>query len=116
MDKVASRMPCTGVEALKAKMADTMNDLRHKRSSLTVQDLKRLLFRCAAILISLEKVRTDSLHASNFRSDDLQCEYTLVHLLVALPFEVFTPSAVAAGIETWTWVIAERPGMEVAIM
>ncbi|KAG2135222.1 uncharacterized protein EDB93DRAFT_1242600 [Suillus bovinus] len=99
LDKVAPQMHCTGVQPFKDKMADTMNDIRNKRSSLTVQDLQRLLFRCAAILISLEK-----------------CDYTLVHFLVALPFEVFTPAAVAAGIETWTWVIAERPNMEVAIM
>ncbi|KAG1853091.1 hypothetical protein F4604DRAFT_1591651 [Suillus subluteus] len=76
-----------------------MNDIRNKRSSLTVQDLQRLSFRCAAILISLEK-----------------CDYTLVHFLVVLPFEVFTPSVVAAGIETWTWVIMERPNMEMVIM
>ncbi|KAG2144576.1 hypothetical protein DEU56DRAFT_790388 [Suillus clintonianus] len=99
LDKVAPQMQCIGVQPFKDKMADTMNDIRNKRSSLTVQDLKRLLFRCAAILISLEKR-----------------DYTLVHFLVALPFEVFTPSAVAVGIETWTWVIAERPNMEVAIM
>ncbi|KAJ8594622.1 hypothetical protein M405DRAFT_469254 [Rhizopogon salebrosus TDB-379] len=99
LDKIAPQMPSADVQAFKTKMADTMDDIRNKRSSLTVQDLKRLLFRCAAILISLN-----------------QCEYTLVYFLVALPFEVFTPSAVAAGIETWTWVIAERPDMEVAIM
>ncbi|KAG2132611.1 hypothetical protein BD769DRAFT_1666055 [Suillus cothurnatus] len=99
LDKVAPQMQCTGVQPFKDKLADTMSDIRNKRNSLTVQDLQRLLFRCAAILISLEK-----------------CDYTLVHFLVALPFEVFTPSAVAAGIETWTWVMAERPNMEVAIM
>jgi hypothetical protein len=33
-----------------------MEEIRGKSSSLTVQDLKRLLFRCAATLISLEKV------------------------------------------------------------
>jgi len=109
-------MTSTDVQAFKAKIADTMDDIRNKRSSLTVQDLKRLLFRCAAILISLEKVRNDALHTSDVHSDDMQCEYTLIYYLVALPFEVFTPSAVAAGIETWTWVIAERPNVEVAIM
>jgi phosphatidylinositol 4-kinase A len=35
---------------------------------------------------------------------------------VALPFEVSTPSAIAAGIEVWTWVIAENPDIEVALM
>ncbi len=31
-----------------------------------------------------------------------------MYYMVALPFEVFTPSAIAAGIETWTWVISEN--------
>jgi phosphatidylinositol 4-kinase len=33
-----------------------MEEIRGKNSTLTVQDLKRLLFRCAATLISMEKV------------------------------------------------------------
>lgn len=36
--------------------------------------------------------------------------------LVALPFEVFTPAAIAAGIEVWTWIIAERPEFEIGVM
>lgn len=64
----------------------------------------------------IESSKIYALDAPDFSADYPQCEYTLVYFLVALPFEVFTPSAVAAGIETWTWVIAERPDMEVAIM
>ncbi|KIJ69126.1 hypothetical protein HYDPIDRAFT_23983 [Hydnomerulius pinastri MD-312] len=100
LDKVAPQSsPFADILALKTKMANTMNAIRGKSSTLTVQDLKRLLFRCAATLISLDK-----------------CEYGLLHYLVTLPFEVFTPSAIAAGIEVWTWVIAEKPDMEVALM
>ncbi|KAF9246393.1 hypothetical protein BU15DRAFT_85159 [Melanogaster broomeanus] len=91
--------PHADILALKEKMADTMNDIRGKTSTLTVQDLTRLLFRCAATLISLEN-----------------CEYTLLHYLVALPFEVFTPAAISAGINVWTWLIAEKPVVEVALM
>lgn len=36
--------------------------------------------------------------------------------MVALPFEVSTPSAISAGIEVWTWVIAEKPDVEAALM
>jgi len=36
--------------------------------------------------------------------------------MVALPFEVATPSAIVAGIDVWTWVIAEKPDLEVALM
>jgi phosphatidylinositol 4-kinase len=35
---------------------------------------------------------------------------------VALPFDASTPSAIAAGIEAWTWVIAEKPDIEVALL
>jgi len=45
-----------------------------------------------------------------------QCDYELLHYLVSLPFEVFTPSAISAAIEAWTWVIAEKPSMEIGIM
>ncbi|EGO21128.1 hypothetical protein SERLADRAFT_452259 [Serpula lacrymans var. lacrymans S7.9] len=91
--------PSTEIEALKNKLAHTMDDIRGKNSTLTVQDLKRLLFRCAAIVISSDK-----------------CEYTLLHYLVSLPFGVFSPSAISAGIEVWTWVIAEKLALEVALM
>jgi phosphatidylinositol 4-kinase len=47
---------------------------------------------------------------------DPQCEYELLHYLVALPFEIATPSAIATGIEVWTWVIAEKAEVEVALM
>ncbi|KAJ7286212.1 hypothetical protein C8J57DRAFT_1496884 [Mycena rebaudengoi] len=91
--------PSAEIQALKAKMARTLQEIRSKVSSSTVQDLKRLLFRCAATLISLPK-----------------CDYELLHYLVALPFEVSTPSAVSAGIEIWTWAIAEKPDIEVGLM
>ncbi|KAL4067760.1 hypothetical protein J3A83DRAFT_4359655 [Scleroderma citrinum] len=91
--------PSEIVEALKRKMAETTDAIRNKNNTLVVQDLKRLLFRCATTLISLE-----------------HCEYSLLHHLVAIPFEVFTPAAIAAGIEVWTWVITEKPATEVGLM
>ncbi|KAJ6465246.1 hypothetical protein DFH09DRAFT_1487200 [Mycena vulgaris] len=87
--------PSAEIQALKGKMARTLDKIRSKGSSLTVQDLKRLLFRCAATLISLPK---------------------LLHYLVALPFEVSIPSALSSGIEIWTWAIAEKPDIEVGLM
>lgn len=44
------------IEVLKSKMADTFDAIRNRNSNLMVQDLKRLLFRCATTLISLEHV------------------------------------------------------------
>ncbi|TFK42384.1 hypothetical protein BDQ12DRAFT_676115 [Crucibulum laeve] len=91
--------PSYEISALRAKLSSTMAEIRGKSSTLTVHDLRRLLFRCAAALISLES-----------------CEYDLVHYLVALPFGVATPSAIAAGIEVWSWVIGEKANLEIPLM
>ncbi|TRM58568.1 hypothetical protein BD626DRAFT_550606 [Schizophyllum amplum] len=90
--------PVDEVHALRAKLAQSLDDIRNKHSSLTVQNLKRLLFRAAATLIAMT-----------------QCDYSLLHHIVVLPFEVATPSSTAAGIEVWTWLIASKPDIEVAL-
>ncbi|GBE82149.1 Phosphatidylinositol 4-kinase stt4 [Sparassis crispa] len=92
-------VPAQEIEALKSRMTEAMQDIREKKKTLTVQDLKRLLFRCAAALIFADKR-----------------EYDLLHYLVALPFEAFTPSSITVGIEAWSWVIAEKPDDEIALM
>ncbi|KAK0497081.1 hypothetical protein EDD18DRAFT_1165281 [Armillaria luteobubalina] len=91
--------PSGEILALKEKLAHTMEEIRGKTSTLTVQDLKRLMFRCTAMIISLSN-----------------CDHELLHYLVALPFEVATPAAISTGIEVWTWVIAEKNDIEVALM
>ncbi|KAH7879656.1 uncharacterized protein C8R40DRAFT_1158339 [Lentinula edodes] len=91
--------PSGELMALKKKLAKSMKEIRSKTSTLTVQDLKRLLFRCAATLISLNK-----------------SDHELLHYLVSIPFEVSTPPSISAAIEVWTWVIAEKPSIEVALM
>ncbi|KAF8579311.1 atypical/PIKK/PI4K protein kinase [Ramaria rubella] len=86
-------------QGLKTKMSETILDIQNKTSILTIQDLKRLLFRCASMLISTPE------------RDD-----TLLHYLVVLPYEIFTPAAISAGIEAWTWLIGERTDLEMSIM
>jgi phosphatidylinositol 4-kinase A len=55
LEKLPPRAAPSGeIHALKAKLEKTMEEIHGKNSVLTVQDLKRLLFRCAATLISSE--------------------------------------------------------------
>ncbi|KAL1947994.1 hypothetical protein VTO73DRAFT_13718 [Trametes versicolor] len=99
LDNPQNFVPKQEIETLKKRMSDAIADIREKRSNLTINDLKRLLFRAASTLIFIE-----------------EWDYDLAHYLVALPFEAFTQSAVSAGIESWTWVIAEKPEYEVTLM
>ena len=46
----------------------------------------------------------------------LQCDYDLLHYIVALPFAVATPSAMVVATEIWSWLIAEKSVVEVALM
>ncbi|KAH9952080.1 atypical/PIKK/PI4K protein kinase [Amylocystis lapponica] len=97
--QVSESVPLHNIELLKGRMIQALQDIREKRTTLTIPELKRLLFRAAATLIFVDK-----------------CDYDLVHYLVALPFEAFSPSSISAGIEAWSWVIAEKPDYEIAMM
>ncbi|KAI0647399.1 atypical/PIKK/PI4K protein kinase [Trametes meyenii] len=99
LDNPMNFVPQQEIESLKKRIAGAISDIRDKKSNLTIADLKRLLFRAASILIFIER-----------------WDYDLAHYLVALPFEAFTQSAVSAGIESWAWVIAEKPEYEVTLM
>ncbi|OSD08514.1 atypical/PIKK/PI4K protein kinase [Trametes coccinea BRFM310] len=92
-------VPKQEIERLKKRMSEAIAEIREKQSTLTVDDVRRLLFRAASTLIFIE-----------------EWDYDLAHYLVALPFESFTQSAMSAGIDAWTWVIAEKPRYEVTLM
>jgi phosphatidylinositol 4-kinase len=36
--------------------------------------------------------------------------------LVAVPFESLTPASISTGTETWTWLVRERPDLEISLM
>lgn len=87
------------LESLQRGLKKAAMEIRNKTSNLRMQDFKRLLFRSAAALISTKDVH-----------------YDLLHELVNLPFVAFSPSSIAVGIEAWTWLIGERPDMEIPLM
>ncbi|KAI0032206.1 hypothetical protein K488DRAFT_50373 [Vararia minispora EC-137] len=91
--------PIDELSDLKDKIEATLTSIREKRNMFSIRDLKRLLYRCASSLIKVT-----------------ECDHAFLHYLVALPFEAFTPAAISAGIDVWTWVISERPEFEVAMM
>ncbi|KAF8623467.1 hypothetical protein AX15_006251 [Amanita polypyramis BW_CC] len=102
MDKLEQQPPLfssVDVQSLKVQLNRASDGVRERNSTLTVHDLRRLLFRCAAFILSMEK-----------------CDYDLLHGLVRLPFDVATPPAMVVGIEVWTWLMGDRPDLEVALL
>ncbi|KAG9010494.1 phosphatidylinositol-4- kinase [Tulasnella sp. JGI-2019a] len=91
--------PFLELKALKHKLATALTEIHDKTSNLSIHDLKRLLFRCASVLIS-----------------NPERDHELLHHLVALPFETFTPVSIAIGVEAWTWLLSKRPDIEIALM
>ncbi|KAG8721515.1 phosphatidylinositol-4- kinase [Ceratobasidium sp. 394] len=94
-----TKAPFVEIKALKAKLAVSVAEIRERTSKLTVQDLRRLLFRCAAVLMALPEPDLD-----------------LLHYLVAVPFAAFTPATISTGIDAWTWLIGERKDIEISLM
>ncbi|MCO5553770.1 hypothetical protein L7F22_007296 [Adiantum nelumboides] len=66
---------------------------------LPFAELRRLLYRSAALAVALPDVH-----------------YDLLHYLVSIPIRVFTPAAITTASHVWTWVIGERPLFETKIM
>lgn len=90
--------PSLEINALITKLKSVADEIHHHTSKMTMQDFKRLLFRTASALITIPE------------------SSELVQELVTLPFVAFTPSSIAAGIEAWTWLIGERPDLEISLM
>lgn len=90
--------PLLEINALITKLKSVADEIHHHTSKMTMQDFKRLLFRTASALITIPE------------------SSELVQELVTLPFVAFTPSSIAAGIEAWTWLIGERPDLEISLM
>jgi len=40
----------------------------------------------------------------------------IVHYLIELPMVAFTPLAIAAGVDAWTWLLRQRPGSEIPVI
>ncbi|KAG8934422.1 phosphatidylinositol-4- kinase [Tulasnella sp. 417] len=91
--------PRPETESLRSLLAKALAQICDKTSNLSIQELKRLLFRCASTLALAKK-----------------CDYDLLHYLVIIPFEIFSPFSISLGIESWTWLIRERPDCEISLM
>ncbi|KAJ9109086.1 hypothetical protein QFC21_000414 [Naganishia friedmannii] len=87
------------LSAFQRQMTDALQTVRTGGPAMATPALRRLLLRATAVLISSPMIERD-----------------ILHCLVALPMRTFTALGIAAGVDAWTWLVAERPDIEVALL
>ncbi|EJU05379.1 atypical/PIKK/PI4K protein kinase [Dacryopinax primogenitus] len=87
------------IRAMKQQMSRAIQEIGDRTSNFTVQDMRRLLFRCTSVLIAVD---------GN--------DFDLLHYLVTLPFRAFNPISISAGIDAWTWLVSERADLEIMLL
>ncbi|OCF44647.1 phosphatidylinositol 4-kinase [Kwoniella heveanensis CBS 569] len=85
--------------AFKSQMAQATSNIKTKTKPFTVPEIRRILLRAVSVLVASPKMDRD-----------------IIHYLVELPMTAFTPLAIAAGVDAWTWLLRQRPEAEVAII
>ncbi|RXK35906.1 phosphatidylinositol 4-kinase [Tremella mesenterica] len=85
--------------AFKSQMAQAVTNIRNKQKPFSVPEVRRILLRAASVLTASPKIDSD-----------------IIHYLVELPMTAFTPLAIAAGVDAWTWLLRQRPEAEVAVI
>ncbi|PWN34264.1 uncharacterized protein FA14DRAFT_161716 [Meira miltonrushii] len=93
-----SNFSTKNVRDCELQLAQVSKSLR-QRKKLPFADLRRLLYRSAALAVALP-----------------QSNFDLLHFIVSIPLLSFTPSAISTASHVWTWIIGERPSLETKIM
>ncbi|SPO31551.1 related to phosphatidylinositol-4-kinase [Ustilago trichophora] len=92
-------MSPSSVAECRQQLAALSNEVGSRRKVLPFAELRRLLYRTAALVVALPEP-----------------DYELLHFIVSIPFLVFTPEAISTACQVWTWVIGARPEVETKIM
>ena len=87
------------VAECREQLAALSEGIASKRRAIPFAELRRLLYRTAALVVALPEP-----------------DYELLHYIVSIPFLVFTPEAISTACQVWTWVIGARPEVETKIM
>lgn len=82
-----------------ASVRDQLEEAHRSTKPIAFSQLRRLLYRSAALAVALPD--------PNFE---------LLHYIVAIPIRIFTPAAILTASHVWSWIISERPAFETKIM
>lgn len=92
-------MSPSSVAECREQLATLAAEVGSKRRQLPFAELRRLLYRTAALVVALPEP-----------------DYELLHFIVSIPFLVFTPESISTACQVWTWIIGARPELETKIM
>lgn len=87
------------VRRLKKQTQDLLYGIQNNECDLTLPDLKRLLWRCAGMLVASNKL-----------------DFELLHYLISVPFQVFTGDSISTALEVWIWLFHERVDFQTKII
>lgn len=101
-DKLSDKHASSGLKyqanSLLSSLKSYMEDIKYKRS-VSFERLRSTMFRAAACVITLPVVHPE-----------------LLHYLVTVPVQLFTPESLLIGTDIWNWLLIERPDMEKRLM
>ncbi|CDU24347.1 related to phosphatidylinositol-4-kinase [Sporisorium scitamineum] len=97
-DPTTTMSPASVAEC-RQQLAALSDSVSRKRRVLPLAELRRLLYRTAALVVALPEL-----------------DYELLHYIVSIPFLLLTPEAISTACQVWTWVIGARPQVETKIM
>ncbi|KAN0064997.1 Phosphatidylinositol 4-kinase stt4 [Thecaphora frezii] len=95
----SSTLSAAKVAECRQQLQRISTDLIAKRRTPPFAELRRLLYRSAALAVALPEP-----------------DYELLHYIVSIPTLVFTNESVSTACQVWTWIIGERPDVETKIM
>ncbi|PWY97959.1 hypothetical protein BCV70DRAFT_202448 [Testicularia cyperi] len=95
----STTMSPSSIAECRQQLASIAQNVGQRKKPLPFAELRRLLYRSAALVVALPEP-----------------DYELLHFIVSIPFLVFTPEAISTACQVWTWVIGSRPEVETKVM
>lgn len=87
------------MQALKKQLRDISESLRHRTSKISIDELRPILYRAAAVVLAKKEI-----------------DYGLIREIVFIPVHAINPPALHLGVEVWAWLVDRRADVESKLM
>ena len=87
------------VKELKDRLRTISEEMRLRKSSIGVDELRTILYRAAAVILAKTEL-----------------DYELLREIVFIPVHAINPPAMHLGVEIWAWLVDKRADVEQKLM